>query len=359
MPGLYIHIPFCGKKCPYCNFYSVPHSAGAAASYAGMLAEQVKALEPEFSTVYVGGGTPSVLDVNSLGRILGASKKAMNGEGEFTVEVNPESVDRDKLRLFLDNGVNRVSVGAQSFNDKKLRTLGRIHGARDAERAILASRKAGFKNISVDLIFGAGEETMTEWRLDLEKAAGFDARHISCYSLTLEKGVNMKTAGDDAMKDMYEFSVDYLNGRGFCRYEVSNFAEKGFECRHNMSYWEGEPYAGLGPSAVSYIGGTRSENVSDVLEYARRYKEGADLKISMERLSPLESAKELASVKIRTTDGIGYDWFRAKTGFDFLEIESHPLAELLGQGLVDRGASRVCLTRKGFLFCDSVSEAFL
>lgn len=363
-PALYIHIPFCSKKCLYCNFYSITYELGLASRFISTILEQIGKLRLDFSSVYIGGGTPSILDINMLGRFLDGLKELIKQGVESTIEVNPDSLDYDKLRLFLDNGINRISIGVQSFDDRKLKSLGRPHNARQSEQAIGLSKRAGFKNISIDMIFGVNGETSRSWQMDLEKAAGFDINHVSCYSLTYEKGTpifNMKEAGldEEILAEMYRHVMAYLPAKGFEHYEVSNFARPGFECRHNLSYWDNNPYFGIGPSAVSYTDGTRTENISDVNEYIKRHGKGLDLSISREKLSSLEKAKETASLKIRTREGIGYGWFKNKTGFNFKEIEKEALAELIESGLIKCDNKKACLTEKGFLFSDTVSAGFL
>jgi len=368
MQGLYIHIPFCRQKCLYCDFYSALYAEDLAGSYVRVILKQIQNLDQDFSSIYIGGGTPSVLSRDLLNKLLDGLKKFIKKDTEFTIEVNPESADKEKFKLFLDGGINRISIGAQSLDDKKLTSLGRIHSAKQAVEAIELSKKTGFNNTSVDMMFGVSKEDLKLWEAELEKATGFDIHHISCYSLSYEKDTplfmmreekKVKPIDDEVVAGMYRYAMSYLPGKGFNHYEVCSFSKPGFECRHNLSYWDNNSYVGLGPSAVSYIGGVRSENVKDVKEYISRFDKGADLAISREELPPVQMAKETASVKIRTKDGIGYDWFKDKTGFDFLELEKSSLEGLAGQGLIEYNEKIVRLTDKGFLFSDTVSSALL
>jgi len=364
MIGLYIHIPFCRRKCLYCNFYSIPYDYGPASRFIPSILKQIEKLDMEFSSVYIGGGTPSILDTDLLDRFLNGLKGIIKQGVESTVEVNPDSLDYDRLRLFLDNGINRISIGVQSFDDRKLKLLGRLHEARQSEKAIELSKSAGFKNISIDMIFGVNSESLKSWQTDIEKAAGFDISHISCYSLSYEKGTpiyNMKDTclDEEILAEMYRHAMAYLPAKGFEHYEVSNFARPGFECAHNLNYWDNNFYYGIGPSAVSYINGIRSENISDVNEYIKRHENGMDLTISREKLASMEKARETASLKIRTRDGIGYSWFKNKTDLDFKEIEKGALAELIEGGLIECNNKKARLTEKGFLFSDTVSAGFL
>ncbi|PIP67929.1 MAG: coproporphyrinogen III oxidase [Candidatus Omnitrophica bacterium CG22_combo_CG10-13_8_21_14_all_43_16] len=375
-PGLYIHVPFCREKCLYCDFYSALYSETLADSYISVILNELQGLNQRFSSIYIGGGTPSILNLDLLDKLLSGLKKFITPGMEFTIEANPESVDSEKLKLFLDKGVNRISMGVQSFDDKKLKLLGRIHDAKGAMDAIELSKKSGFGNISIDMIFGSSGEDLKAWQLELEKAAGCAARHISCYSLSYEKGTplfrmreknRIVALDDDVLAEMYGYTMSYLPSKGFDHYEVSNFSKPGFECAHNLNYWDNLPYIGLGPSAVSYIDGTRSENVRDVEEYIDRYVKGVSLITYSENLSGIRMARETSAVKIRTRQGIDYDWFKNKTGFDFEDtLEKGILDELSKDALLEykideltREKRGIMLTEKGFLFSDTVSSAFL
>lgn len=371
--ALYIHIPFCRRKCVYCSFNSAVYDERTAASYIDELSKQIERLDGPFDTVYIGGGTPTVLDAQSLKRLIAPIRISSSSDTEFTIEANPESLTDEKTALLLSSGVNRLSIGVQSTRDRKLKKLGRIHSARQAMDAVCRAHKKGFRNISIDLMYGLWDETAGEWEKDIREATGLPVTHISCYGLTYEKETplweavrnsSVKPLDDDTAAAMYETAIDILSVRGFKQYEVSNFAKEGFECRHNMTYWRNEPYIGLGASAVSYSDGSREENLSDIAEYIRRCEEGKPLIVSSEKLPPVKRARETAAVKIRTKDGIDFAWFREKTGFDFLELERRALPELIETGLIKylkdgENVTGICLKRKGFLFCDSVSSALL
>ncbi|TAN61002.1 radical SAM family heme chaperone HemW [bacterium] len=373
MNSLYIHIPFCRKKCIYCDFYSVAYEQNLAADYTNVLREQIKQLDGSFSTIYIGGGTPTVLGREALSNLLGGLKRFIGPEVEFTVEANPESLSKDILELFLDSGVNRLSLGIQSFDNDKLKKLGRIHNGASGQEAVYLAQDAGFKNISIDLIFGVWNETPEDWKQELRKAAALPIQHISGYSLTYEKDTplfelaqekKITPLEDEIAAQMYEETIDFLQKEGFNQYEVSNFAKEGYACRHNQNYWENNSYIGLGASAVSYVDGIRKENVSDAGEYIARYKKEESLEVFQEELSPIEKAKETAAVKIRTNEGIDFNWFKQKTGFDFGELQEGALSRLTDKGLISYNmrcakAPRVHLTPKGFLFADTVSGELL
>ncbi len=371
--SLYIHIPFCRKKCGYCDFYSIDHSPEIAAKLVESLISLINPINQKFDTIYIGGGTPTVLEKSILEKLIRSLRKNIKGSTEFTIEANPESMDHDKLKLLFDNGVNRLSIGAQSLNDGKLAKLGRVHDSAKALDAIDISLKSGFTNIGADFIFGVWGESIDEWKEDLAKAIKLPLKHISCYSLTYEAGTRItkdKDAGkisilpEEVVLDMFEYAIDYLPGNGFGHYEVSNFAKPGFESRHNMNYWQNNEYFGLGPSAVSFVNGIRSKNTPYVNEYIKRVDNKEDLSVSREKLDRVRFAKETAAVKIRTAEGINFDWFKKKTELDFMELEGDALKSLVKDGLleldiVNGGGMAVRLTKKGFIFCDSVSEALL
>jgi oxygen-independent coproporphyrinogen III oxidase len=357
--GLYIHIPFCRKKCFYCDFYSRPYRGAQAEDYLKALLRQLDGCTYRFSSVFVGGGTPTVLSDTQLADLLNSiGKKRLRG-GEFTVEANPESLTVEKIKIMLDHGVNRLSVGVQSFDDKKLKKLGRIHNAETAQEKILLAHKMGFKNISLDLIFGVWGESLSDWKNDLAAAAVLPVKHISAYALSYEKNTPLsKMVNRDAMKRpsdacvaaMYELAMSFLPAQGFLQYEVSNFALKGFECRHNLNYWDNGEYLGLGPSAVSYVNGVRSRNRARLHDYIKRVNMGKSLIVSREKLSPEKSRREAAAIKIRTAAGIVFD-----------PLFSNEINGLLKRGLIEycRNKRGIRLTPKGFLFCDEVSAAFV
>lgn len=374
MPSsLYIHIPFCKRRCIYCDFYSTIYDESLAVPYIDSLITQLNKLNGKFSTIYIGGGTPTALNTALLDKLLRILSGRFENNAEFTIEVNPESFDKDKAKLFLNHGVNRLSIGFQSINDKKLKALGRLHDSKKADEAVSLAGKSGFKNISIDLIFGVWSEDLKSWKAELKEAVKLPVQHISCYSLTYEKGTplwdalrngSVKPHNEDLSASMYECAIDALSLYGFKQYEVSNFAKKGYEAKHNLNYWDNNPYVGLGASAASYADGVRSKNISDIREYIRRVEAGKSVVESSERLSPAESARETAAVKIRTKAGIGFEWFKKKTGFDFMELERKAVKKLIEDDLIHydkKGDSitGISLKRKGFLFCDTVSSALL
>jgi oxygen-independent coproporphyrinogen-3 oxidase len=373
MNSLYLHIPFCRKKCIYCDFYSIEYRSDIASSYIDILCKQINKLDSDFSTIYIGGGTPTVLEISLWKKLFRSLARFYRSRVEFTIEANPESLCRDKIKLFLDEGVNRISIGVQSLYEDKLQKLTRIHSAQEGEEKVLLAKREGFKNINIDLIFGVWDEELSSWRKELRKVVSMPITHISAYSLTVEektplfkklKEGNLPPLNEEVIAQMYEFNLDYLPWKGFLQYEVSNFSKRGYQCQHNLNYWHNNSYVGLGPSAVSYLEGVRKKNVSDCGEYIKRAKRNEVPFDYQEKLKPLQKAKETAAVKIRCKEGIDFQEFKSKTGYDFLRVARNDIKDFIKQGILrykkKRGKIKgLCLTKKGFLFSDTVSSAFL
>jgi oxygen-independent coproporphyrinogen-3 oxidase len=374
--SLYIHIPFCKRKCLYCDFYSEVYDRELSSDYIDVIINQVEKLPQTFSTIYIGGGTPSALEPRLLERLLKALRPKFAGATalEFTMEANPESLDDRRIKVLLDSGVTRLSIGVQSLDDRKLKKLGRLHDAEKASGSVYLAAKRGFSNISIDLIFGVWGESPEDWKREIGQALRLPVNHVSCYSLTYEKGTPLFSAllnksvlpiEDDRSSAMYETAMELLAARGFKQYEISSFARhEDFKCRHNLSYWENNPYVGLGASAVSYMDGVRAKNVSNIREYIKRHRSGADLIESSEKLSPVRRARETAAIKIRTRDGIDFRWFKEKTGYDLQKLECKVLSELTEKDLIKykregNSLTGVALKHRGVLFCDTVSSALL
>lgn len=371
--ALYIHIPFCRKKCAYCDFYSITYSSSLASNYINALVNQIMVLNGDFSTIFIGGGTPSILCIDLLKRLLNSLRKISLSAEEFTIEVNPESLTIDKIKLFIDQGVNRLSIGAQSFIDDKLVQLGRLHSVKEAISSVALAKRGGFNNINIDLIFGVWDQTLNSWEKELQMAVRLPITHISCYALTIEKDTPLyyvtKNNRTKIMKDgevaaMYKFAMKSLPKNGFFQYEVSNFSRKGFECRHNLHYWDNGSYVGLGPSAVSCFSQQREKNIDDIQRYTTMVVNGKSPVVLKDRLSKLKKAKETAVLSLRTKKGLNFDKFKQDTGFNFLEIEKDNLKKLISEGLLryklkNRKKIGMSVTRKGFLFSDTVSRELL
>lgn len=369
MRGLYIHIPFCEKKCPYCDFYSIPYDEDLASCYLDILSYEIKNLNKSISTVYIGGGTPTILDEKLLDFLLISLEKILKRSEENTIEANPESLTKDKIKLFLRRGINRISIGVQSLRDEKLKFLGRIPTSSQAIEKVMEAKKLGFKNINIDLIYGLPHEELDEFKKEIKKVVKLPITHLSCYMLTLKKSSPLykyiKDISEEEVARMYRFLMRYLPQRGFYQYEVSNFAKRNYFSRHNIIYWKNKEYIGLGASSVSYTEGIRTKRVADVKKYIQLIKENKSPIVFKEKLSPSKRAKETASLNIRLKEGINFSRFQKETGFDFWQIEEkNQIHDLIKKGWLrykKRGKKKVgiSLTEEGFLFADSVSSSLL
>lgn len=374
-PGVYIHIPFCRRKCLYCDF---PSQAGDEALYerytaalcreiagrGGLLSDRV------VDTVYIGGGTPTVLPERCLARLGRALRESFKLDPglEFTVEANPGTVDGDKLAALLAMGVNRLSFGVQAFDDAVLAAAGRLHTAREAVAAVEAARRAGFANISIDLMYGLPGQSPESFRAGLEQAVRLPLRHISVYGLKVEEGTPfaaMAAAGTLALPDeddeaaMYELAAAFLPRRGWGRYEISNYAAAGYECRHNLKYWRYQPYLGLGAAAHSFWDGERLANLVGAGEYIARMEAGACPVAERERAGRETAMAEFAFLALRTAAGLDFASFRQQFGVDFLQQYSSIIGNLAARGLIERGAAGIRPTPAGMRYGNIVFGAFL
>ncbi len=365
-PGLYVHVPFCASKCGYCDFYSVVNP-GAVAHWLDAVSLESKIykdLFPPFGTLYVGGGTPSLLGRPDLERLVRNIIEMYTFEAgfEFTLEANPDDLTQDKLGVLKDLGVNRLSIGVQSFDDAELRLLGRRHDAASALGAVEAARRAGFENIGIDLIYAIPGQTERSLRATLERTLSFEPEHISCYELTLEPEAPLARAiergevgkiDEDAGRDLFMIISDVLGGRGYIHYEVSNYArDEGHRSRHNTRYWDHTPYLGLGPSAHSFAAGVRWWNLYDVDSYCSKLNGGEVPVEGSESLSEGQILLERLYFGFRTADGLPLDFF------DSLPDSRETLAELELTSLVRIEKSRVIPTLRGFLLSERLPLLF-
>jgi len=371
---LYVHVPFCTRKCGYCAFHSGSFSREAAKEYLQSvlqeLQDQARILGPvRLDTVYFGGGTPSLLDPAQLGAVLDAAARCfvLPKGAEITVEANPESALRtnflDGLRLL---GVNRLSLGVQSLQDDLLVMLGRIHDSEQARMAAHAALDAGFENLSLDLIWGLPGQNLSRWMQDLVAADSLGPTHLSCYGLTLEEGTALTgqvEAGALVLPDeedcarMYLMGAEYLESRGFRHYEVSNFALPGRESRHNAGYWAGRDYLGLGPSAVSTQGDRRWTNPADLGAYTTLIAQGG--KRDVEILSEEIRRRETVMLSLRTCGGLDLEQLKAMAGNDFPPGFRPAVERLRSSGLVRLDSGHLYLTRAGMLVSNSIIELVL
>lgn len=363
--GLYVHVPFCRAKCRYCGFYSRPidqYDAGAVVS--AMITEMERLEQCDgIKTIYIGGGSPSILQREHLLRLVGRAKQRCPAAKEFTVEVNPSQVDVELLSELQRAGVNRLSIGAQSFIQRELDFLGRGHTVDCIRRAVRQGRSAGFDNISLDLIFAVPGSDLDSWKHNLRSAIELQVNHISAYGLSYEEGTPfskdlaeglIEPVDEDTDREMYELTIDELAAAGIEQYEISNFAGNGFECRHNLNYWANGSYIGIGPDAASYLHGTRSSNFADIDNYVRAVTSGENPVESSETLSDLELACETAVLNLRRLRGIDLAEFENRTGYDALELFAEPIRRYRKLGLIEKDSGRISLTRQALGIADSI-----
>ncbi len=364
-PGLYIHVPFCHGKCPYCGFYSEPLSCHDPEWLVSALRAELDRYRsiPSVRTVYIGGGSPTCLPLDLLAAIIEAVVSRWPGPAEFTVEGNPSQVDEQTLLMLREYGVNRLSFGVQSFNAGELALLGRRHSVEQAITALNTAREMGFDNMGLDLIFAIPGSTLASWRHSLETAISLGVKHISAYSLSFEPNTpfeqarrngRLQVVDEETDRAMYELAIDILTASGFAQYEISNFAQPGYACRHNQGYWQNLPYIGIGPSAGFYWQGRRGTNVADIDQYRHRIEAGLDAWDQPEHPDPDDRACETAVLNLRTRDGIDLAAFRAATGTDFQKTFAIPLQCHQNQGLMEIRDGHIRLTRPALAIADAI-----
>jgi len=370
MKALYIHIPFCVKKCSYCDFVSYPGCGEETVErYVKALCDEIlfrrRALAEGVSTAYFGGGTPSLLAPRQMERIFSGIKEAcpdFPGDIEITVEVNPATAGRDKLRAFKDLGFNRISLGIQTFDDRLLSLLGRIHSSRQALETYDACRAAGFDNVNIDLMFALPGQELKGWQVDLKKAVSLSPEHFSLYNLQVEEGTplwerRMSEKGSSSEKlifpseeedaGMYVFASAYMASRGYRRYEISNFALEGKECLHNTAYWENKNYIGLGVAAHSHVCGRRRANTSSIEDYLAS---PGNAVIEETGGTPLSVQQETVFLGLRMEKGVEKKFFQ---GYEAA------VSTLAKEGLLEENGRRYRLTERGVLLANRVFEHFV
>lgn len=368
MAGLYIHVPFCHSKCAYCDFFSRPcmaddvyvrYASAVIAEYSARRSDYLRA--GRFATAYIGGGTPSVLPVDQLARIINAVSPDLDPDGEFTIECNPEDVTEAKVKAWKDLGINRVSMGIQSFSDEELRAVGRRHTAARAMEAVDLLRRCGVDNLSLDLIYGLPGQTLKSWKASLERLLSISPEHFSAYSLSLEPGTRLYagmlagkfTPADDSLVcDMYACLCEASARCGYEHYEISNLAKPGHRAAHNSSYWRDEAYLGLGPSAVSFDGADcRRTNSIDTTAYLRGDFSGADI----EHESVVDRVNDAILVGLRTSDGLSLDHIRKIAGNQALAAVERDSRRLISNGMLEYcGPRHLRIPERQWLMADSV-----
>lgn len=378
--GLYVHVPFCARKCEYCAFYSESASSELINRYTAALIRELELVAREVQrpqTVFFGGGTPSLLSLRNWESLLDAMDRVgLVGAGEWTVECNPATVSADKARLLRDYGVNRISMGVQSLDKRLLERLGRVHSREQVFRSFDILRAAGFDNVNLDLMFAIPGQTMAIWRDTLAEAIAMGSEHLSCYEVIYEEDTPLfeqLQAGEFGVDEdlacaMYDALLEISAQSGFNQYEVANFARSDPNssgeiperaCRHNVNYWRGGPYDGLGPSAAGYRNGVRTKNWSNTQMYCELLEGGGRAIESRERLALVARAGEVAAFGLRMNAGWPFNRFREATGHDLRQEWSSEMEELVERGWGRIEPDRFHLTREGLRFADSVAESFL
>lgn len=403
--GIYIHVPFCVKKCGYCGFYSVATGKDSfedvIEQYTNTVEKQI--LERSFvpaevadydlhpfdgdkysvNSIFLGGGTPSLLSTTSVHKILKAvdSVFSLEKDAEITIESNPGTLNLEKLSGYKSAGINRLSLGIQSFDDNELIKIGRIHDSKTALKTVELCRQAGFDNLNLDLIFSLPNQSLARWESNLKKAMSLAPEHLSIYGLQLEEGTEFferfkagefDETSDELDRAMYSRTCEVLGNSGFEHYEISNWSKQGYECRHNLKYWQFDDYLGIGPSAASFVNGFRFEVLPSVSEFMSFY-EGvenkdrhseidANLFSNIHRNTLNDSAGEFAFTALRTAEGISFDKFKSELGIEFLDFYEKEMSEIeyyknLGELVIDENGLR--LTRKGIDVSNSIMAVFV
>lgn len=362
LAGVYIHIPFCKSRCKYCDFFSTTHLEKQAQYVQALLVEIQDRLsipnnQYPISTIYIGGGTPSTLQVEHLRAIVEAIRREAKGERqEITLEANPGDITQEKARAWREMGINRLSIGVQSFEDELLQLIGRRHNAEQARQAVAIAQAAGFDNISIDLMYALPSQTMQQWQHDVAQALQLNVQHISTYGLIYEEGTALTTLLDHGVVEavdeetemqMYDYLVEQLTANGYIHYEVSNFALPNCESKHNSSYWNDTPYIGLGAGAHSYNGQQRQWNISDLDTYIQQAN-AHQLQPQIEQLTDEQRHIERIMLGLRTRHGVAAN-----------EIPMHKAQGYINRGLLSAQGNRIVATTQGYHILNTIIEDLL
>lgn len=370
MLSVYVHIPFCVKKCRYCGFYSTSYEEKTADFFLDAVSREIESFKAilqarKVNSIYIGGGTPTALSLKQMGILFSLLDRHVQtaSDTEITVEANPNTISGEMLDFLLRSGVTRISLGIQSFSDVVLSKLGRSHSSDDALHAVLAAQRAGFKNVGIDLILGIPDQTIEDWSKTVERAVSLKPDHISAYILSIEPGScldedvragRMMMPSEEIIETMYKTAVTRLSAAGYIQYEISNFSLPGCECRHNKNYWQRGEYLGLGPSAWSFLGNMRFSNIANTSEYISRIGRGESAVAFSEHLSDSDAAFETFLLGLRMREGISISSFCGllnKQKSD--DLRAHTAA-CRDAGLLQIEGDTIKLTTKGMLLSNEV-----
>lgn len=366
---LYIHIPFCVRKCAYCDFLSAPGSEEAKASYTKALLREIEAVKTEkreVSSIFVGGGTPSALSPSLMGDIFEKIHESFSvaQDAEITIEANPGTLSKEKLFLYKNAGINRLSLGLQSPEEAELKSLGRIHTYEEFLESFSLAREAGFQNINVDLMCALPDQTYEGWNRNLRTVAALHPEHISAYSLIIEEGTpfakrKLNLPDEDTEYRMYEDTAGILEEYGYEQYEISNYAKKGLVCRHNIGYWTRKEYLGLGLGAASLWGNQRFSNTSDFSAYLKESGSPEKIRENRETLSLEDEMSEFMFLGLRMTEGVSKAEFLESFGTPIESVYGKVLDKYKNMGLLEEKEGRIFLTRAGIHVSNGVMAEFL
>lgn len=376
--SLYLHVPFCAKKCSYCAFYSEAGNAALINRFVEAFCQELEIVSQDMSpkTIFFGGGTPSILNLGQWKQILGTlDRLGISGPGEWTVECNPATVSPDKARLLHDHGVNRISMGVQSFDETLLDRLGRVHSREMVFKSYQILRDAGFQNINLDLMFAIPGQTLEQWSSSLREAFKLEPEHLSCYEVIYEEDTPLFaqlkqgafSVNETLAEEMYEVLLQLTAEHRFHQYEVANFARGSgsgdaipeFACQHNINYWRGGSFYGLGPSAAGYVEGVRTKNVSSTERYCELLAKGERAIETREQLEPRHRAGEIAAFGLRMNAGWPWQQFQTITGFDLRQEWPEEINRLVNGGFASVTAENFSLTNRGLRFADYAAQQFL
>ena len=374
--GLYLHFPFCISKCPYCDFNSYQlKEDNQISSYISALYQEITAYSKKLKnsnvkTIYLGGGTPTILSGVQIYNILEFCKDkfTIDKDAEITIEANPGTLDDEKLKLLTESGINRLSLGAQSFNNLFLKKLGRIHNTQDIIDSYYLAREKGFNNINIDIMFALPDQTTEDLQVTLKKVISLNPDHLSLYNLTIKPGteyykkykkgkLNLPT--EDEEYDMYNWAINFLEESGFEQYEISNFARPHKRSVHNLIYWQNKPYLGIGAGAYSFIKGYRYMNYENPARYIKEIMSGKLPVDNGEKLSLRKRMIETIILGLRTKDGLGYKKFKTRFGVNLNDIFSKQVNKLVNLGLLEKGDCKIKLTKKGIFLANTVFREFV
>ena len=369
--ALYVHVPFCLHRCGYCDFTLVAQKDELIPAYLAALANELSRVDDccEVDTIFVGGGTPTHLSAVQLSELFSLINRHFRlvPDGEYSIEANPDGVDDQRLQTLVDHGVNRLSLGVQSFDDIVLKTLERQHSRLEAIDVVERAAQL-FPNISLDLIFGVPGQSLDRWNESLRIAADLPLNHVSTYGLTFEKGTDffqrvqkggMHSVPDDLERDMYASAMETLSAAGFQHYEISNFARHGGQCRHNVTYWAANEYFAFGPGGARYVNGIRSTNARNVARWIKSWQLNQPALQEWERLSDDERIREAIFLGLRKVQGISVNSFRERFGISPVDVEPEATRSHVAHGLLEITDGFFRLTDEGRFVADTVITDFL